>query len=59
MVEDSARNLRPAKSLGMTTVLIDPLPGADMEGVDHVIDEIADIARVVKQIDGNGRCIAP
>jgi putative hydrolase of the HAD superfamily len=57
MVEDSARNLRPAKSLGMTTVLIDPLPGADMEGVDHVIDEIADIARVVRQIDGNGFCI--
>jgi putative hydrolase of the HAD superfamily len=54
MVEDSARNLRPAKSLGMTTVLIDPLPEADMEGVDHVIDEIADIARIVKRIDGNG-----
>ena len=29
MVEDSARNLRPAKSLGMVTVLVDPMPGAD------------------------------
>ena len=54
MVEDSARNLRPAKSLGMTTVLIDPPPGVDTEGVDHVIDEIADIAQVVQRIDGNG-----
>ena len=51
MVEDSARNLRPAKLLGMTTVLIDPPAGADTEGVDHVIEKIADIAQVVRRVD--------
>jgi putative hydrolase of the HAD superfamily len=54
MVEDSARNLRPAKSLGMTTVLVGPPDGTNNEGVDFVIDEIADIARVVWQVDGRG-----
>jgi putative hydrolase of the HAD superfamily len=52
MVEDSARNLRPAKSLGMTTVLVDPPSGADVEGVDYIIDRVADIARVVREVDG-------
>lgn len=51
MVEDTARNLRPAKSLGMTTVLVDPPLDADLEGVDHVIERIADIRRVVQQAE--------
>jgi putative hydrolase of the HAD superfamily len=54
MVEDSERNLGPAKSLGMTTVLVDPPNGASGVKVDYVIDEIADIARVVQQVDGRG-----
>jgi putative hydrolase of the HAD superfamily len=52
MVEDSARNLRPAKALGMITVLVDPPPDVDVQGIDYVIDEVANIARVVRKIDG-------
>jgi putative hydrolase of the HAD superfamily len=52
MVEDSARNLRPAKLLGMTTVLVDPPSGADVEGVDYIIDRVADVARIVREVDG-------
>jgi putative hydrolase of the HAD superfamily len=51
MVEDTARNLRPAKSLGMTTVLVDPLPGADVDGADYVIERVAEVARVVEELD--------
>jgi putative hydrolase of the HAD superfamily len=51
MVEDAARNLRPARALGMVTVLVAPPAGADREGVDYVIDRIADIGRVVREVD--------
>ena len=51
MVEDAARNLRPAKALGMTTVLVAPPAGADLEGVDYVITRIADIGRVVREVE--------
>ena len=51
MVEDSARNLRPAQSLRMVTVLVDPPPDADVDGVDYVIDRIADITQVVKAME--------
>ena len=50
MVEDTARNLAPAKSLGMITVLVDPPAEANVEGVDYVIDEVADIGRVVREV---------
>jgi putative hydrolase of the HAD superfamily len=50
MVEDSLRNLHPAKSLGMVTVLVDPQPGTETDGVDYVIDEIAEIGRVVEAV---------
>ena len=53
MVEDTARNLRPAKALGMVTVLVDPLPGADLDGADYVIDRAADITHVVAQVEGS------
>jgi len=49
MVEDTARNLRPAKSLGMTTVLVDPPPGGDLTGVDFKICRVAEIGRVVRE----------
>ena len=52
MVEDAARNLRPAKSLGMTTVLVDPPSDGDVDGADYVIGRIADIRRVVEEIQG-------
>jgi putative hydrolase of the HAD superfamily len=51
MAEDTARNLRPARQLGMTTVLVDPPPGADADEVDYVIDRVADITRVVADLD--------
>lgn len=51
MVEDTARNLRPAKELGMTTVLVDPLPGSDTWGVDYVIARVTDIGGVVKKVE--------
>lgn len=54
MVEDTVRNLRPAKALGMVTVLVAPLLGADLEGVDFTIDRIADIDQVVRKVDGRG-----
>jgi putative hydrolase of the HAD superfamily len=50
MIEDSLRNLRPAKSLGMVTVLVDPQPGTDTDGVDYVIREIAQVGQVVEAI---------
>ena len=58
MVEDTARNLRPAKSLGMITTLVDPPAGADVDGadydcvVDYVVDRVADIAWVVQEVEG-------
>jgi putative hydrolase of the HAD superfamily len=51
MAEDSVRNLCPARTLGMTTVLVDPPPGTDVDGVDYVIDRVSDIARIVCQVE--------
>lgn len=51
MVEDMARNLRPAKALGMHTVLVDPAADADLDGVDYVIDRVSDIVQVVARIE--------
>lgn len=48
MVDDSARNLRPAQELGMITVLVGD--GHLEDGVDFVIEEIAEISRVVRQL---------
>lgn len=40
-VEDMARNLAPAKSRGMTTVLVASTAGAATEEADHVISDLA------------------
>jgi len=40
-VEDMARNLAPAKSRGMTTVLVAPTAGAATEEADYVISDLA------------------
>lgn len=53
MVEDSARNLRPAKSLGMITVLVAPKPGVDLDGVDYTIGRVSEISEVVKGLQRN------
>ena len=51
MAEDTARNLRPARELGMVTVLVDPPPDGDVDGADYVIEHIADIGRVVREVE--------
>ncbi|MFQ6100974.1 MAG: pyrimidine 5'-nucleotidase [Anaerolineae bacterium] len=47
MVEDSARNLRPAKALDMTTVLVDAEPD---ENVDFVVESVLEVERVVSEL---------
>ena len=47
LVEDMAKNLRPAKALGMTTVWVDNGSDhgdhdADMQAIDHVITDVGD-----------------
>lgn len=47
MVEDAARNLHPAKALGMTTVLVDATPD---ESVDFVVESVLEVGEVVKRL---------
>jgi len=47
MVEDSVRNLRPAKELGMGTVLVN---GSGGDGVDFAIDDVIQVGEVFRQI---------
>jgi len=55
MVEDSARNLRPAKALGLTTVLVGAdgsaetaeIPGGS---VDFVVGSVLEVGQVVAQV---------
>jgi putative hydrolase of the HAD superfamily len=47
MVEDSARNLRPAKALGMTTVLVNAPPDWS---VDYVVGDVLQVGQVVSEI---------
>ena len=47
MVEDSARNLNPAKALGMTTVLVDGVPDWS---VDFVVEDVVQVGQVVSKI---------
>lgn len=49
MVEDNVRNLRPAKELGMTTVLVGEDGEADGAAVDHAIARIEQIASVLNR----------
>lgn len=50
MVEDSVHNLRPAKELGMVTVLVN---GRGEDGVDFVIDDVTQVGEVFKRIRGD------
>ncbi|MEA3459099.1 MAG: pyrimidine 5'-nucleotidase [Chloroflexota bacterium] len=49
IVDDNARNLMPAKKLGMTTVLVDNNDGGNSD-VDFVIERVAEIDRVVEKL---------
>jgi len=44
MVEDAVRNLRPAKALGLTTILVDAEPD---ESVDFVVESVLQVGPVV------------
>ena len=50
LVEDNVRNLRPAKALGMTTVLVQDGSGEADESVDYVIHRVEDIAQVLAEL---------
>jgi putative hydrolase of the HAD superfamily len=47
IVEDSVRNLRPAKEMGMVTVLVN---SSGEDGVDFVIDDVTQVVEVFKRI---------
>jgi len=47
MVEDSVHNLRPAKGLGMVTVLVN---GSGGDGVDFVIDDVTRLGEVLRRV---------
>jgi putative hydrolase of the HAD superfamily len=51
LVEDSVHNLRPAKALGMLTVLVRDGHAASEEGVDAVIDRIEEIGEAVRYLE--------
>jgi putative hydrolase of the HAD superfamily len=61
LVEDSARNLRPAKALGLTTVLV----GSDLldENVDYMAESVLEVGRLVEKIlpppEPKNQAIAP
>ena len=46
LIEDSARNLRPGKALGMTTILVD---SADCGEVDYCVHDILGVKNVVER----------
>ena len=46
MVEDSLRNLRPAKEMGMVTVLVN---GSGGDGVDFAIDDVTQVGEVFRR----------
>jgi len=47
MVEDSARNLRPARALGLTTILVGAAPD---EHAEYVVESVLDVGQVVAQV---------
>jgi putative hydrolase of the HAD superfamily len=49
LVEDMARNLRPARQFGMTTVIVD---GDKADGVDYAIGDLLELEGVVTQLIG-------
>jgi hypothetical protein len=42
----------------MMTVLVDPPPGADVDGADYIVENVVDVARVVIELgeDGDATC---
>lgn len=50
MADDAVRNLLPAKLLGMVTVLVDPQPGTDTDGVDYVVESVIEVGGIARSI---------
>ncbi len=55
MIEDSARNLVPARALGMRTILLDGKgqvkAGEPLEGIDQTISTIYDLIHVLEKLE--------
>jgi putative hydrolase of the HAD superfamily len=49
LVEDNVRNLRPARALGMVTVLVDS--EGEHDGVDYAIQRVEEIGDVLHHLD--------
>jgi putative hydrolase of the HAD superfamily len=50
-LEDTPCNLRPARALGMTTILIGETPPDDDSVVDYVVPDIVAALRVVRELE--------
>jgi putative hydrolase of the HAD superfamily len=52
MIEDTAHNLRPAKALGLTTVLVsaDGSAGPPEEGVDFLVESVLEVGKIVNDL---------
>lgn len=60
MVEDSPRNLPPAKAVGMTTILVGPETGAessdtDERFIDFTVESVLDVEEVIDYLLGDDR----
>jgi len=53
MVEDTPRNLIPAKDLGMTTILVDN--DSPSSAIDYMVPTIFHVGRVLKNLLPDGR----
>lgn len=50
LVEDSTRNLVPAKALGMITILVDNARASYLEGIDYVIADVTELPCVYERL---------
>lgn len=51
LVEDNVRNLKPAKALGMVTVLVGHQEGSTDGSVDYILDRIEEIGDLMARFD--------
>ena len=59
LVEDNVRNLRPAKALGMATVLVGDGDQTSSKSVDYAIRRIEDIQQVLVELESTNSFIQP
>jgi putative hydrolase of the HAD superfamily len=53
LIEDNARNLRPAKALGMTTILVDGSDGAE---ADYCVEDVLSVKDAVERAMQDAGC---